>query len=409
MLRALFPDAVYIPKQKYVHAPIKFHSRTIHSDVNALIDSGATENFISPELVEHFWIPTLDVKPRVIRNVDGTSNQMGKVIKAIILNVQYKGQHTMHTFYVITLGDDHMLLGMPFLAATNPDIDWTNGEFIGQIHVETTDAHEWKPEQGSKEEGPFEPDEDIKGRRAYYKTEKKNEDNTLKFTTVEPEDYTFIQKVEPESHTPIRRRGLGLALQAMQKDLTLASYPYTDLDPKAVYRELCLASYLYANIKRTTTATQIATEAADKTVRSWWKTVPQEYHHYGVVFSETKAQHFPTRRSWDHAIDLKPDAPETLDSKTYPLPVGRQEALDEFLKEHLKKGYIRISKSPYPAPFFFVKKKDGKLRPVQDYRKLNEYTVKNKYPIPLIKELINQLVGKHWFTKFDIRWGYNNV
>ena len=201
---------------------------------------------------------------------------MGKVIKAIIFNVQYKGQQTTHTFYVITLGDDHMLLGMPFLAATNPDIDWTNGEFIGQIHVRTTDAHEWKPEQGSKEEGPFESDEDIneiEGRRAYYRTEKKNEDDTLKFTTVEPEDYTFIRKVEPESHVPTRHRGLEVALQAMQKDLTLTSYPYTDLDPKAVYRELHLASYPYANIKHTTTATQIAAEVADKTICSWWKMV----------------------------------------------------------------------------------------------------------------------------------------
>ena len=94
-------------------------------------------------------------------------------------------------------------------------------------------------------------------------------------------------------------------------------------------------------------------------------------------------------------IDLKPDTPETLDSKTYPLPVGQQEALDEFIQEHLKKGYIRVSQSPYAAPFFFVKKKDGKLRPVQDYCKLNEYTIKNKYPIPLIKELINQLIGNH--------------
>ena len=105
-------------------------------------------------------------------------------------------------------------------------------------------------------------------------------------------------------------------------------------------------------------------------------------------------------------IDLKPDTPETLDSKTYPLSVGQQEALDEFLKEHLKKGYIHISKLPYTAPFFFIKKKDGKLRPVQDYHKLSKYTVKNKYPIPLIKELINQLVGKYWFTKFDIQWGF---
>ena len=46
-----------------------------------------------------------------------------------------------------------MLLGMPFLAATNLDIDWPNGKFIGQIHVRTTDAHEWRPEKGSKEEG----------------------------------------------------------------------------------------------------------------------------------------------------------------------------------------------------------------------------------------------------------------
>ena len=120
---------------------------------------------------------------------------MGKVIKAVILKVQYKGQQTTHTFYVIILGDNHMLLDMPFLAATNPDIDWTNGEFIGQIHVETTDTNEWKPEQGSKKEEPFKPDKDIdeiEGRRAYYRTKEEDNDDTLKLTTFEPEDYMFI-------------------------------------------------------------------------------------------------------------------------------------------------------------------------------------------------------------------------
>ena len=63
MLRAIFPKAVFISKQKYVHAPVKFHSSTIHSKVDALIDSGATENFISPELAEHFLIPTLTSSP----------------------------------------------------------------------------------------------------------------------------------------------------------------------------------------------------------------------------------------------------------------------------------------------------------------------------------------------------------
>src|SRR5271170_2776876 len=61
------------------------------------------------------------------------------------------------------------------------------------------------------------------------------------------------------------------------------------------------------------------------------------------------------------------------------------------------------------SPFFFVNKKDGKLRPCQDYRKLNEGTIKNAYPLPLIQELIDRLKGAKYFTKLDVRWGYNNI
>ena len=61
------------------------------------------------------------------------------------------------------------------------------------------------------------------------------------------------------------------------------------------------------------------------------------------------------------------------------------------------------------APVFFIKKKDGSLQLVQDYRALNAITVKNKYPLPLISELINKLQGAKYFTKLDVRWGFNNV
>ncbi len=80
-------------------------------------------------------------------------------------------------------------------------------------------------------------------------------------------------------------------------------------------------------------------------------------------------------------------------------------ALTEFLNEQLQKGYIRPSKSPYASPFFFIKKKDGKLRPVQDYRKLNALTVKNQYPLPLIPEIINKVRDACLFTKLDVQWG----
>ena len=88
MLRALFPQAVFISRQNAVHALVTFHSRTLHSEVNALIDSGATESFISPDLVIHFAIPTCQLpKPRTIRNVDGTENKQGKVECAADLDI----------------------------------------------------------------------------------------------------------------------------------------------------------------------------------------------------------------------------------------------------------------------------------------------------------------------------------
>ena len=70
---------------------------------------------------------------------------------------------------------------------------------------------------------------------------------------------------------------------------------------------------------------------------------------------------------------------------------------------------IRISKSPYAANFFFIKKKDGKLHPVQDYCLPNKWTKKNKNISPLINQIINPLSGCMLFTTVDIQWGYNNI
>ncbi len=121
------------------------------------------------------------------------------------------------------------------------------------------------------------------------------------------------------------------------------------------------------------------------------------------------AQCFPPAHEEDHIITLKPGAPTTLNCKVYPLTSGEAEATKEFLKEHLEKGYIIESNSPYALSFFFRKKKDGKLRPIMDYRPLNSWTVRDTYPLPLISTILEQLQGKKIFTKFDIHWGYNNI
>jgi hypothetical protein len=87
----------------------------------------------------------------------------------------------------------------------------------------------------------------------------------------------------------------------------------------------------------------------------------KEYRKFAKVFSEEESKRFPPRQSCDHAIEFKPDAPDAIECKIYPMTRIEDEALDVFIDEQLEKGYIRPSKSQYASSFFFIKKKDGKL------------------------------------------------
>jgi len=112
---------------------------------------------------------------------------------------------------------------------------------------------------------------------------------------------------------------------------------------------------------------------------------------------------------WDHAIELLPGAPTTMPGQLLPLNQKEIEEVHKFIQEHLAQGTIQESWSPYTTNFFFVKKKDGKLRPVQDYRPINKWTMKNRNVSLLIPQVIDRLRGCTLFTKVDVQWGYNNI
>jgi hypothetical protein len=95
--------------------------------------------------------------------------------------------------------------------------------------------------------------------------------------------------------------------------------------------------------------------------------IPKQYRAFANIFSDKESKKFPPKRPWDHKIELKPGAPVTLISKTIKLSTTKQQELQTFIDEHLEGGMIERLKSPYAASFFFIKKKNGKLRPVQDY------------------------------------------
>ncbi|KAH0669578.1 hypothetical protein KY285_023739 [Solanum tuberosum] len=116
----------------------------------------------------------------------------------------------------------------------------------------------------------------------------------------------------------------------------------------------------------------------------------------------------PPEREIDLGIDLLPDT-QPISIPPYRMAPAELKELKEQLKDLLEKGFIRPSHSPLGAPVLFVKKKDGSLRMCIDYRQLNRVTVKNRYPLPRIDDLFDQLYGASHFSKIDLRSGYHQV
>ena len=106
---------------------------------------------------------------------------------------------------------------------------------------------------------------------------------------------------------------------------------------------------------------RIMIDPIEQSTPSELKKIPEQYCQYSRVFSEEASHEFPPSRIWDHTIELKPGAPTSLPGKLIPLSQPELTELHKFVKEHLGRGTIRPSKSPYTASFFFIKKKDGKL------------------------------------------------
>jgi hypothetical protein len=295
------------------------HSRSKRADAVALLDSGATKNFMNLEYTKYLHMPIQCLKePRNLFNVDDTPNKSGELQFFTDLQVQTRSQWTTLQFFLSNLGENKIILGYPWFAAFQPKIDWKRGWINhGQLPVilRSPDASQ-----------------------AQFLPHQTNKIHTTQSNTI----------------------------------------------------YIC----------------RLVTNPMDTPINS---NIPEPYQMYSRVFSEEASHKFPPSQPWDHAIELKPGTPTALPGKLIPLSQAELVELRSFVKEHTARGTIRPSKSPYKSQFFYIKKKDGRLRPVQDYRPVNEWTIHNTYPLPLIPELIDRLSGCSLYTKFDIRWGYNNV
>jgi len=248
------------------------HLRSKRAKTITLLDSGATENFMSLPYAKYLHLPIKTLQePRKLFNVDGTQNWAGDLKYYINISIRTRTRTVKLRYFLTDLGDHKVILGYPWFATVQPKIDLVRG---------------W-----------------------------------------------------------IDHSQLPIILWA----------------PDAVMAKLTARTVWLPPIK-------ICKGKIEKQTR---ERVPLPYWRYWKVFSDNKSKKFPPKWLWDHAIDLKEEAPSMLISRNICLSQPEQEELKKFLKEHQTRGTIWPSKSPYAAAFFFIKKKNGKLRPVQDYRPVN--------------------------------------
>src|SRR6202044_2515306 len=358
-----------------MNLPMKLSSekqKEIEIVEEGFLDCGAGGKFINQNYARNKGIKLNALRePIRVYNVDGTPNKRGTIQYYVDLKIEIHGRTRNERLLATGLGKHKIILGLPWLRETNPIIDWEKGTL------------EWRNPK------PIDPFDLVRrmARKALddLKDEKPPEQQDRTPTTIseEPDEEEHLNATQ----NPLDNNELSLLVSSITGE--------TDSD-------------IWVNAKMST-ATEIQAELNLKKKDIPFETeVPKEFQEYLDIFSEEKAARFPEPRSWDHKIEMK-DTFVPKSFKTYNLTPEEQVELDKFLKENLEKGYIRPSQSPMASPFFFVGKKDGRLRPCQDYRYLNEHTVKNAYPLPLIGELLDKLKGARRFTKLDIRWGYNNV
>ncbi|KAF8748168.1 Reverse transcriptase-rnase h-integrase [Rhizoctonia solani] len=237
--------------------------------LEVLIDSGATSSFMHPHTMESLRLPLIDLPtPRTVTMLDGSSPQAGKIWKKANLTFSFDGKSMTKTFLICNTGSHAAILGLKWLDAHNPEINW-NAQTLSFPHA--------------------------------------------------PPEHVAIAEEEEANQNPLEG-------------------------------------------------------------------VPSKYHQYAKLTEEGP-----------------------LNSPLYSMTDAKSSTLKDWLRDKLKAGKIRPSKSSISSPVMFVPKKDGSRRLVVDYRRLNNWTKKNVYPLPRPDNLMAQLRGAKVFTKLDLQWGYNNV
>lgn len=322
----------------------------------AMIDSGATGCFIDKHFAVKHRIPLRNKnQPRIIEVIDGREIDSGMVTHETedILMRCDKHAETV-SLDVTTLGHHAVILGLTWLKKHDVHIIWSRH----LVHFNSTRClQKCHPEPVIVVGLPYEE----------YRTPRLLDSRQPRSKPAPPPQPPTVSTVKPRTFC---RTARNLTVFAIAAHSLLGTQDKPPPEPSII--------------------------------------VPSQYHKYLDVFSKQGADTLPPHRSFDHTIPLEPNTQPPY-GPIYSLSEPELKALRDYLDENLAKGFVRPSSSPAGAPILFVNKKDGGLRLCVDYRGLNKVTIKNRYPLPLISEMIDRFRNAKVFSKIDLRGAYNLV
>ena len=395
---SVLPNDQYVPPvfhtvsgtSKYDHIcfDIQLFGKYKKADLKAMLDCGASTIFIHPRLVKEKNITTQRFpQPIQLRNIDNSMNAIGMITHEADIGLRIGSHEEIATFAVADIGDDDIILGIDWLRKHNPEVDWRKEHIAFTRCPRKCGMVNPQPIKAQETQEPKAPRPKKSSRRPLI-----GKATNTRVTEDTEEEEPRSKPIPPGFSNHYRD------FQKYYDDPDVETF-YVPINERAALR-VCAGI-----TKSQLIAQEKAIKEGDKTLEEM---IPQEFIEFMDVFSKKASERLPTRKPWDHSIDLIPGS-EPPFCKVYPMSPSEQKALDEYLEENLAKGYIKPSKSPAASPVFYIKKKDGSLRLVVDYRRLNAITIKNRYPLPLSADLLDKLSSANIFSKLDLRWGYNNI
>ena len=433
------------------------------TDLYAFIDSGAMGNFIHSRVIKHLAIPTQTRKnPLELQSVTG--NKFFSVKEQATLTLVTKhGHKEIITLNIAPIGKHNIILGLPWCQFHEVQFDWVNRDIkqwssecenrcfpnhLAPLHIQplcpdaivperaTTgaigyDLHSTKTvtlQPGTHQTIPtgiaIELPEGSYGRIAPRSgmTVKHNLD--IGAGVIDPDYRGEIKVVLINNHDQpyTVNKGGKIAQLIVEGAFTPEVIVVKELKPtirnqngfgstdmtEELYQELC-------EIYEVTLGHAASTKILSKEERynKLRKIIPKEYWDYLDVFDAELAmaacpEH---RKGYDFEIHFQDNAKLPTPNRPYHLSREENRVMKEWLDGMVETGMISkcTTRCPTAAPVFFVGKKDGTKRPVIDYRRLNDITIRDSYPLPRINQIMDQVRNSKFFSKFDMKSGYNQL